>query len=341
MLTLQEAKSEIKFAAELLPSWVMEAFERLAKSKFLTDPDSRVRLGFGFDFYFLPQQVVQGIFAKVKSLGVKVITSHFVRHLEQGGDSLAAKLRSYGLLEEGIVLSHAGGATAEDAKLLHDANAYVSATPNTELAMAAGPPVTFREDLPLMDRMCSLGIDCHSVTSCSLVNEMRFALQGARGHDSAKHLDNAQMPRKMYHTTAEAFNMGTIQGARALCLDQEIGSIKEGKKADLVIFEALSPAMIGVAQQDPVSAIVLHSSIGDINTVIVDGQIRKRDGKLLPVKTAEWHDETECVTTTESEISWREVAEHVLETQKRFVEKTKQYNIPGIEESLRQMYGKP
>lgn len=338
VLTLKETQPHIKFASELMPNWVMEALERLSTSKSLTSSDSRVQLGFGFDFYFLPQQIVQGIFAKVKSLGVKIITSHFVRQFDHG-EGLVSKLKSYGLLDRGIVLSHAGVATAEDAKLLHDANVYVSATPNTELAMAVGPPVPFRQDLPLMDEICSLGIDCHSATSGSLVNEMRFALQVARGHDSAANLKDGQIPRKIYHTTADVFNMGTIQGARALCLEHEIGSVKEGKKADLVVFDALSPAMIGVAQQDPVSAIVLHSSIGDVNTVIVDGRVRKRDGKLLPVRAAEWRGEE--IDDNGSEITWADVCKQVLGTQKKFVDNMAKLNIEGIEASLRQMYGKP
>ena len=38
-------------------------------------------MGFGFDFYFLPKEVIVGIFSKVRSLGIKTITSHYVRSL--------------------------------------------------------------------------------------------------------------------------------------------------------------------------------------------------------------------------------------------------------------------
>jgi hypothetical protein len=50
-----------------------------------------------------------------------------------------------------MVISHVGGATAQDVKMINDGNCFVSATPNTELAMAAGRPVCFRPDLPSIE----------------------------------------------------------------------------------------------------------------------------------------------------------------------------------------------
>lgn len=316
----------------------MEVFEQLAKSHPLTDPESPVQIGFGFDFYFLPKQMVQGLFAKVRALGAKVITSHFVKHIGHRGESLASKLKSYDLLDHGVVLSHGGGATAEDAKLLHEANCFVSSTPNTEQAMGVGPPVLFRNDLPLIDEVCSLGIDCHSATSSSLVNEMRTALQSARGLDSAVHARNGQLPKEIFHTAAEVFNLGTIQGARALSMEKDIGSISVGKKADFAIFDTLSPAMIGAAQQDPLTAIVLHSNIGDIDTVVVDGQVRKQNGKLVPVPVTEWN-EGKGFGKTDRTASWGEVGRKLLDIQHKFVSKMPEYQLPKLEAKLTQMYG--
>jgi Amidohydrolase family len=317
----------------------MKTFEQLATSRPLADPESRVKLGFGFDFYFLPKLVVQDIFAKVRSLGAKVITSHFIRNfIGSDTESLPVTLTSYGLLDGGVVLSHAGGATAEDAKLLHEAKCFVSATPSTEQSMAVGPPVPFRQDLPGIDSVCSLGVDCHSATSSSMVNEMRLALQTARGIESEVHVRKGQWPTSISHTTAEVFNMGTVQGARALRMEGEIGSIQVGKKADLVVFDALSPAMVCAAKQDPVMAIVMHSSIGDIDAVVVDGQLRKQDGKLLPARATEWHGDGEFVETGRS-ISWREISGELISVQKRLVSKLQDCGLPEIEAYLRQRYG--
>ncbi|KAJ5613425.1 hypothetical protein N7510_006619 [Penicillium lagena] len=331
-------KPKIEFSPELLPNWIMETFEQLATSQPLNDPGSRVKLGFGFDFYHLPKDVVLGVFQKVKSLGTMVITSHFIQNFVKDSGSLPALLKSYGLLQKGIVLSHGGGATSEDVKLLNDANCFVSATPNTELAMAVGPPVCFRKDLPGIDRVCSLGVDCHSATSGSMVNEMRMALQTARGVESETHNQSGIWPREVTHKTSHAFNLGTINGARALGMERDIGSIKVGKKADLVIFDALSPAMIGVAQRDPVMAIVLHSTIRDVKTVLVDGEVRKENGKLCPVKGTDWNEKSGFLETNQ-DIHWHEVADRILAIQKRLVSKTPGPLLLQIEDHVREVFG--
>jgi hypothetical protein len=61
-----------------LPSWLMWQLENLARRAPFGD-DGMVQLGFFFDSYFLPKQVLVETFQKMRELGVKVISSHF-RH---------------------------------------------------------------------------------------------------------------------------------------------------------------------------------------------------------------------------------------------------------------------
>lgn len=61
---------------DLLPPWVMSTLEELVAHK--SPADSRVQLGFAFDGLWLPKEVIVSTFDKVKSLGIKVITTHFV-----------------------------------------------------------------------------------------------------------------------------------------------------------------------------------------------------------------------------------------------------------------------
>lgn len=337
IIPITEFTPEVKFESEALPAWVIQAFERLAKSSPLNQPDSRVKLGLGMDLYFLPKESLQALFQRVRELGVKVVTSHFVRHLDSASESLVSKLKSYDLLHEGIVMSHAGAANSEDIRLLRDANCFISSTPSTELSMAVGPVAVFNEGLPLVNEISSIGIDCHSATSSSLVNEMRIALQWARGNDSIHQVQTGDYDKGVNPTTDDAFNLATIKGARAIYMEGDIGSLMVGKKADLVIFNTMSPSMIAAAQQDPVAAIVMHSSIRDIETVIIDGQIRKKDGKLLPVKVAEWQKEN--LRMTKREVTWQEAAKAILKAQKGYVDKLPEYNISGVEAAFRQQYG--
>ena len=325
------------FVQNPMPDWVMDTMKTLSRTAPLNDAASRVKLGFGFDFWYLPKQMTIDIINAARSYGAEIVTSHAVKFGDRNADSVIKKVHDYDLLDERFVFSHGGGSTMEDVKMLTAANAFVSTTPNTEQAMAVGPSICFRDDLPGSDAICSLGIDCHSATSGSIVNEMRTALQSARGIDSTlKIKQGITLPEKVHHTTNEAYNLGTIQGARALNMENDIGSISVGKKADLVIFDALSPAMVAAAQVDPVTAIVLHSNVGDIESVLVDGEFRKKNYKLLDAKAVSYQD-SGAIQETGDTISWSEVAKKVVESQTRLLPLMPGLGLDGLDKSFRQM----
>lgn len=326
----------IEIDEELFPAWVMDELESLSKTPALSDPASRVKLGFGFDFWFLPKGFVLGLFEKIRSWGIETVTTHNVRWSNKT-ESLVKKAHEYGLLDRRLIFSHAGGASQEDIDLLIQSDSYVAVTPNTEQAMCVGPSVCFNKDLVGGDKVSALGIDCHCATSSNIVNEMRLALQSARGLDSAEHRRNGTTPYVSFHTSDEAFNLGTIQGARALNMEKDIGSIAVGKKADLVIFDTLTPAMLAAAQKAPVMAIVLHSSVADVDAVLVDGEFRKRDGKLVDVALVDW--ETQGTFTSKgSSSSWRDVGRELLAVQEKVDEVLPNLNLVEVEESFKQKF---
>lgn len=185
------------------------------------------------------------------------------------------------LLGPDILLSHANNLTSEQAALLSAAGGHISSTPSTELQMNLGHPKCFEKDFA---GMSSLGVDCHSATSSSIASEAFLGLQHARSiHNQAIIDQGSAPPPNLNVKVVEAFNLATIKGARAMGMGDKIGSIVEGKLADLVIWDKTSPGMLAAAEQDPVAAIIAHSSPRDVVTVIVDGVVRKENGKLLPV----------------------------------------------------------
>ncbi len=72
--------------------------------------------------------------------------------------------------------------------------------------------------------------------------------------------------------------MATIDGARALGLQEEIGSIEAGKRADLMLVNL--DALHTTPHPDPVSTIVYSAEASDVETVIIDGRLVMRDGEL-------------------------------------------------------------
>jgi 5-methylthioadenosine/S-adenosylhomocysteine deaminase len=80
---------------------------------------------------------------------------------------------------------------------------------------------------------------------------------------------------------AVALEMGTIDGARALGMDKEIGSLEAGKRADLLVVSMSSARQ--TPMYDPVSHLVYVTRGDDVRTTIVNGRVLMRDRKVLSV----------------------------------------------------------
>ena len=70
----------------------------------------------------------------------------------------------------------------------------------------------------------------------------------------------------------------TVGGARAMLMEDKIGTLSPGKKADIVMLRADDLNMMPV--YDPVASIVEIAGPGNVDTVIIDGVTRKKDGRL-------------------------------------------------------------
>jgi cytosine/adenosine deaminase-related metal-dependent hydrolase len=227
----------------------------------------------------------------------------------------------YGVLGPDIIFSHATEPLPVDNELLAKHGGFVSSTPDTEMQMGHGMPVCFNTPL---SPFCSLGIDCHSNNSSDIMTQMRLALQSARAVRNQKIIDAGKLPRRVKHTVEDVFNLGTILGAKAVGMENEIGSLAVGKLADIVIFDGASPATACVAEENPIAAIVLHASIRDVDTVIVNGVIRKEKGQLTTVIT-DGKLENLLSKTAEGgkEWGWRDVYGKLREVRSRIKERTR------------------
>jgi cytosine/adenosine deaminase-related metal-dependent hydrolase len=220
----------LEFHPNPFEDWVMKTFHELADHG--PFGDGRIMLGFAFDLFFLPAEMVKGIFAQVKARGVKTITCH-------GSVSLTASvihdLNNLDLLDESVIISHGGIIPRADAELLKSKGAHLSSTPSTELQMAAGRPFCFDasfldggasgDSIGLQDN-ASIGVDCHSCAAGSIVSEARVGLQNARNHFNEHHMKSKQIPRTLPVSLSveAAFNLATIKGAEAVRMEDQIGA---------------------------------------------------------------------------------------------------------------------
>jgi cytosine/adenosine deaminase-related metal-dependent hydrolase len=329
----------LSFHPNPFEDWVMQTFDELADNG--PFGEGRVKLGFAFDLFFLPPEMIKGLFARVKGKGVRTITCHGSVSL----GNVVQGLKGLGLLDDSIIISHGGEIKSADAKLIKASGARVSSTPSSELQMAMGRPYCFDasfidggvtgDSIGLQDN-ASLGVDCHTITGGSILTEARIGLQNARNTFGEYYLKQGKIPRTVPENLSveAAFNLATIKGAEAVNMSNEVGRIAEGFKADLVIFDALSPFMVAAAQQDPVASIILHSTPADIDTVIVDGIIRKKDGKLLPVSV----DEAARQVTGETALDWTTVARKVVSSRAKMQKEMDKIDFAQASDALHKLF---
>ena len=79
----------------------------------------------------------------------------------------------------------------------------------------------------------------------------------------------------------EGFRIATINGARALGLERDIGSIEAGKKADLAILNLNTPSLM--PRNNLIAGLSYSANGSEVETVIIDGKITMEDRKILTI----------------------------------------------------------
>jgi len=82
-----------------------------------------------------------------------------------------------------------------------------------------------------------------------------------------------------------ALEMATIDGARALHMEKQIGSLETGKKADFIVLTLNAPNAVPI--YDVYSQIVYALKASDVETVVIGGRVVMRDRRVLTLKEEE------------------------------------------------------
>ncbi len=207
--------------------------------------------------------------------------------MHQGGGAARAPdgwtvLEREGLLGPNINIVHGNGLSDAQLDRFVALGMSFSLTPENEMTQGHGHPIVGR----LRERGVSpsIGVDLESGLSGEMLTAARIALVHQRALDNAVFraaamADGPVIPTTTTLQTYEALRWVTVEGARMLGQQDRIGSLTPGKQADLILIDARLPNMQPV--HDPVSTVLMQTSLANIDSVMVAGRWRKRYGVLV------------------------------------------------------------
>ncbi|HEY0228885.1 MAG TPA: amidohydrolase family protein, partial [Mycobacterium sp.] len=187
-----------------------------------------------------------------------------------------AELDAAGLLSPDQVHVHCNALTELEWDILARHRAKISISPESELNMGMGR-LAFQaaEQRGIKP---TLSTDITSLNSGDLFVQLRLALAFKRWADAEPTNLAGDDPRQVLTSAYQALEWTTINAAEALRLQDRIGSITVGKRADLILIGG--SAINQHPQIDPAGTLVFQTCPDDVRTVLVDGKVVKRDGVL-------------------------------------------------------------
>jgi len=173
-----------------------------------------------------------------------------------------------GLTGPNVVLVHTVWVSDDEVKLLARTGTHVSHNPSSNAKLGSG--IARVADMVREGVNVTLGCDGGpSNDNYDLVEEMKIAAL----------LQTVSKGDPTVFRAEEVLEMATINGARALGLEEHVGSIEAGKKADIITINYWDPKLMPL--NDPVSHIVYAASGNDVRDVIIDGKVVMRDRRVL------------------------------------------------------------
>jgi 5-methylthioadenosine/S-adenosylhomocysteine deaminase len=179
-------------------------------------------------------------------------------------------LDNIGFLSNNLLASHCVWLSKEDFKLLHEEKVNIAHNPTSNLKLGSGifDFAKFSE----LDVNIALGTDgAASNNNLSMIEEIRIASYLQKGINTNPEILPAH----------EALKMATVNGAQALGLKKQIGSLEKEKKADVIIIDTKSPNVW--PPHNPYALIAYCAIDSNVLTTIIDGKIVMKNRQILTI----------------------------------------------------------
>ncbi|UCG03978.1 MAG: amidohydrolase [Candidatus Heimdallarchaeota archaeon] len=187
---------------------------------------------------------------------------------EKHGETSIEHLHNLGILKDDVLAAHCVFVNKADMKIMKQTNTSVAHCPTA--MMKYGNEVAPIPELLEKEVMVGIGTDgCGSNNNLDMIEEMRTA---AFLHKQNKR-EGTVLPAQ------QIIRMATILGAKSLGLENEIGSLEVGKKADIIMLDFKKPHLTPF--HNCPSHIVYSAFGSDVDTVIIDGNVVMKNGQII------------------------------------------------------------
>src|ERR671933_51456 len=178
-------------------------------------------------------------------------------------------LQDIGALGRNVLLAHVAGIDDAEVEVIARSGASVVICPSTTLKEGSG--LGARKLPELLERGVRVGLGADSANSSNYLDAVRMMNAAALGFKDGR-LDTTVVPAE------QAVEMATLIGARALGMEDEIGSIEVGKWADLVLFDTRRAEWRALL--DPVNNLIYSADGRSVRTVIAGGRVVVDEGRV-------------------------------------------------------------
>jgi cytosine/adenosine deaminase-related metal-dependent hydrolase len=187
-----------------------------------------------------------------------------------------AAMQAHGVLFNKLQVVHGISATPEEMKALAEAGGSISVSPASELRIGYG--VSRITDWMDSGALLTLSVDTTPLTG----NADMFGIMKL-----AENIANGVATNEYKLTPRRLIQMATLDGAKGLGIADQTGSLKVGKRADVILVDTRAVNMMPFT--DAAHAVVNSAQGWNVDTVVIDGRVLKRGGRLValdPVKLA-------------------------------------------------------
>jgi 5-methylthioadenosine/S-adenosylhomocysteine deaminase len=237
-------------------------------------------LGFqmAFDVTGDPGFPERAAFEVARDLGAPV-TTHAGVWGATNNDSIRL-MHDNGFMTPGNIYVHAATLSTDSYNRIAATGGTVSVATESEQSCGQGYPPTWvlrSHDIPV-----ALSMDTSVWWSGDLFSAMRSTLGADRAREHLEAHAKGDTVTHCHLRADQAVEWATLGGARALGLEDKVGSLEPGKKADVVLIKNDdSPVMFPIL--NPYGHVAFQAQRADVHTVIVNGRVVKQDHRLLDV----------------------------------------------------------